>query len=162
MLASVISLIKSDWEFFREELVHIKQGEENKKKMYRAVCVTDRPVSVDLLSKLNISKEFTIEQMTPIRVLHRRPWRNRQRTVYEVKASINKGEILKPERRTQKHRSNNDRVKTTGELREMMIWQPSCHVIISLPGNSLDGFLRDGTSLHNFLGFHHFDHCLSS
>ncbi|KAG4080694.1 hypothetical protein HA402_013224 [Bradysia odoriphaga] len=73
----------------REELIHIKQGEENKKKMYRALCVTE-PVTVDLLNKLNITDEFTIEQMTPIRVLHRRPWRNRQRTVYEVKASITK------------------------------------------------------------------------
>lgn len=78
----------------REELIHIKQGEENKKKMYRALCVTNQPVSVDLLKKLNISQEFTIDQITPIRVLHRRPWRIRQRKVFEIKASINKGEKL--------------------------------------------------------------------
>jgi len=74
----------------REELTHIKQGEENKKKMYRALCVTNQPVTVDLLNKLNITDEFTIDQITPIRVLHRRPWRKRQRKIYEVKASINK------------------------------------------------------------------------
>lgn len=75
---------------YREDLVHIKQGEENKKKIYRALCVTNEPVSVDLLKKLNLCQEFTIDQITPIRVLHRRPWRIRQRKVFEIKASINK------------------------------------------------------------------------
>lgn len=78
----------------REELVHIKQGEENKRKIYRALCVINQPVTVDLLKKLNISEEFTINQITPIRVLHRRPWRNRQRKIFKVKATINKGETF--------------------------------------------------------------------
>lgn len=77
---------------FREELTHIKQGEENKKKIYRALCITNKPVTVELLNKLNSCQEFKIDQITPIRVLHRRPWRNRQRKIYQIKASINEGE----------------------------------------------------------------------
>lgn len=60
--------------------------------MYRALCVTNQPVTVELLNKLNNCQEFTIDQITPIRVLHRRPWRKRQRKIYEIKATINEGE----------------------------------------------------------------------
>lgn len=72
----------------REELVHIKTGEEKKRKTYRALCKLENPVTIEILKILNIEKEFQIEQLTPIRVLHRRPYHNRPRTIYSVKASI--------------------------------------------------------------------------
>ncbi|XP_053684571.1 putative tRNA pseudouridine synthase Pus10 isoform X2 [Sabethes cyaneus] len=70
----------------REELVHIKQGEEDKKKFYRALCVLKKPVTNEVVDALNINEPFVIEQWTPLRVLHRRPLLSRSRTVYSVKA----------------------------------------------------------------------------
>ncbi|KAH8297927.1 hypothetical protein KR018_000799 [Drosophila ironensis] len=75
----------------REELVHIKSGEEQKKKFYRALCALKEPVTVDILQKLQISESFDIQQKTPIRVLHRRPLHTRPRTIYSVKARVARG-----------------------------------------------------------------------
>ncbi|XP_055625856.1 putative tRNA pseudouridine synthase Pus10 [Toxorhynchites rutilus septentrionalis] len=71
----------------REELVHIKHGEMDKRKFYRALCVIEKPVTVAVLQALNVEEPFEIEQWTPLRVLHRRPLLSRPRTVYSVKAS---------------------------------------------------------------------------
>lgn len=70
----------------REELTHIKHGEESKRKFYRALCVLEAPVTVDVLKALNIDEPFVIDQWTPLRVLHRRPLLSRPRTVHSVKA----------------------------------------------------------------------------
>ncbi|XP_062558792.1 putative tRNA pseudouridine synthase Pus10 [Armigeres subalbatus] len=70
----------------REELTHIKHGEEDKRKFYRALCVLDRPVSLEVLKALNTEEPFVIEQWTPLRVLHRRPLLPRPRTIHSVKA----------------------------------------------------------------------------
>ncbi|ALC38537.1 CG3709 [Drosophila busckii] len=75
----------------REELVHIKAGEEQKRKYYRALCVLDEPVTLDILQKLQIAESFDIHQKTPIRVLHRRPLHTRPRTIYSVKARVQRG-----------------------------------------------------------------------
>lgn len=70
----------------REELVHIKHGEENKQKYYRALCVLEQPVTLGVLQALNIEQEFVIDQWTPLRVLHRRALLSRPRTIHSVKA----------------------------------------------------------------------------
>lgn len=70
----------------REELVHIKTGEEKKRKFYRALCLLQEPITVDVLEKLNLPQGFEIQQKTPIRVLHRRPLHTRPRTIYSLKA----------------------------------------------------------------------------
>ncbi|KAH8241817.1 hypothetical protein KR026_001863 [Drosophila bipectinata] len=75
----------------REELSHIKTGEEQKKKFYRALCALKEPVTVEILEKLQISESFDIQQKTPIRVLHRRPLHTRPRTIYSVKARVQRG-----------------------------------------------------------------------
>ncbi|XP_053960994.1 putative tRNA pseudouridine synthase Pus10 [Anastrepha ludens] len=72
----------------REDLSHIKMGEEQKRKCYRALCQLSRPVTTDILKKLNLEQGFEIQQKTPIRVLHRRPLHTRPRTVYSLKASV--------------------------------------------------------------------------
>ncbi|XP_060645961.1 putative tRNA pseudouridine synthase Pus10 [Drosophila nasuta] len=72
----------------REELTHIKTGEEQKRKYYRALCVLEQPATLDILQKLQISESFDIQQKTPIRVLHRRPLHTRPRTIFEVKARV--------------------------------------------------------------------------
>lgn len=70
---------------------HIKLGEESKKKIYRALCKLEKPATVETLEKLNIPSGVTINQMTPLRVLHRRPLLVRPRQVYSVKAYVDKG-----------------------------------------------------------------------
>jgi len=72
----------------RSELVHIKTGEENKKKIYRALCVLNEPATNEIMEKLNLPNGFVTQQITPIRVLHRRPLHTRPKTVYNVKATI--------------------------------------------------------------------------
>lgn len=74
----------------REELVHIKSGEEQKKKYYRALCKLRSPATLDILQKLHLPNGFEIQQKTPIRVLHRRPLHTRPRTVFKMKAWVNK------------------------------------------------------------------------
>lgn len=76
----------------RDELHHIKSGEEDKKKIYRALCTIESDVTVEILRKLNIEKEFVIQQWTPLRVLHRRTLMRRPRSIFSVKAHAVKGE----------------------------------------------------------------------
>ncbi|XP_036327756.1 putative tRNA pseudouridine synthase Pus10 [Rhagoletis pomonella] len=72
----------------RDDLSHIKMGEEQKRKCYRALCQLDGFATADILEKLNLPKGFEIQQKTPIRVLHRRPLHTRPRAVYSLKASV--------------------------------------------------------------------------
>lgn len=76
----------------REDTKHVKHGEENKKKIYRALCCcteSPRVVPQSVIDKINaIDKEFVIQQATPIRVLHRRTLLKRPRSIYSVKAQL--------------------------------------------------------------------------
>lgn len=58
--------------------------------MYRALCILKKPVTVEILKKLNISEPFTMNQWTPLRVLHRRPLHLRPRTIYKITTYLNK------------------------------------------------------------------------
>lgn len=87
--SSVIS-VKNLQMVTREDLVHIKTGEEKKKKFYRALCVLDRPITLEVLKKLDIPNGFEIEQITPVRVLHRRPLHPRPRMIYSTKAWVDR------------------------------------------------------------------------
>lgn len=71
----------------RESTALLRHGEEDKKKVYRALCVLKVPVTDEILRKLTIPEGFTIEQTTPIRVLHRRPLLVRPRHIYCMRAS---------------------------------------------------------------------------
>lgn len=68
----------------REELYHIKSGEEDKKKIYRALCIVQEDVGAEILKSLNIEKGFEIQQWTPLRVLHRRSLIQRPRMVHSI------------------------------------------------------------------------------
>ena len=65
--------------------VHLKQGEIEKKKMYKALCVCTRTIEQKDVDKLNQIKDLKIEQETPIRVLHRRTLSTRPKMIYEIR-----------------------------------------------------------------------------
>lgn len=74
--------------------MHIKTGEEQKRKFYRALCVLDVPVTVDIIQKLQIPDGFLVQQQTPLRVLHRRPLLTRPRQIYSVKGFLHRGKHI--------------------------------------------------------------------
>lgn len=86
-----MSIKQFDKRTHRDELYHIKSGEEDKRKIYRALCTINDDLTVEILEKLNIETEFEIQQWTPLRVLHRRTLMKRPRTIFSVKAHAVKG-----------------------------------------------------------------------
>lgn len=50
---------------------NLKHGEVEKKKIYKALCVSSRPIEQKDVDKVNQIKDLTIQQDTPLRVLHR-------------------------------------------------------------------------------------------
>lgn len=57
----------------KDQLGPLKEGEEEKTKVYSALCVTldGLPLTVEDLEKMNSVSELVINQKTPLRVLHR-------------------------------------------------------------------------------------------
>lgn len=64
---------------------YLKEGQETKKKEYRALCCCSRKLSYADIEKINKITDLCIEQMTPIRVLHRRTWATRRRTIHKLR-----------------------------------------------------------------------------
>ncbi|KAF7282622.1 hypothetical protein GWI33_002340 [Rhynchophorus ferrugineus] len=82
-LAAVIKLQA----VYASELNHIKLGEEEKKKTYRALCKTESPnikEAIESINKQPLNLEIT--QLTPMRVLHRRTLLARKKTIHSIKA----------------------------------------------------------------------------
>lgn len=73
--------------------MHIKMGEEKKQKVYRALCILKEPATIEIMKKLDIPSGFLLQQMTPLRVLHRRPFLTRPRQIYSLKAYVHPGEF---------------------------------------------------------------------
>ena len=70
----------------RSEVNEMRNEESEKKKSYSALCCASRPVSQEELDEFNSKfKPFTIDQKTPLRVLHRRPLATRKRTIESLK-----------------------------------------------------------------------------
>jgi len=72
----------------KDETSILKQGEEDKQKRYVAVCWSRNPITDEQMSELAAIKDLTLQQKTPIRVLHRRPLATRERTIYNVSAQL--------------------------------------------------------------------------
>lgn len=66
----------------KESSTLLKQGEEEKRKIYSALVWTKEEVSRDLLRLLDDSKDLMIQQRTPMRVLHRRTLAVREKKIY--------------------------------------------------------------------------------
>lgn len=67
---------------------YLKQGEMEKKKIYKALCVSTRPIELEDIEKLNSIKDLTIEQDTPIRVLHRRNLSTRPKIIHDLQIEL--------------------------------------------------------------------------
>ena len=65
----------------------MKEGEEAHRKEYRAVLVLSRPVTDADLVRLNSTSELVVDQLTPMRVMHRRTLMVRQRTIHAHSAT---------------------------------------------------------------------------
>ena len=64
----------------------MKEGEDAKRKTYRALCVISKEFSIDWVKeKLEAITDLELAQHTPIRVLHRRADAKRLRSVYYMK-----------------------------------------------------------------------------
>ena len=69
----------------KESSVLLKQGEEDKRKVYSALVWTKVEMGRETLQLLDEKKDLVIRQRTPIRVLHRRTLAVRERTIYCMK-----------------------------------------------------------------------------
>lgn len=82
-LVEVINLQYCD----RKSIKTLKSLAEIARKTYKARVVFSQPISDEDIEKINSTfKGVTVEQKTPIRVLHRRADRLRHKTVYRVEA----------------------------------------------------------------------------
>jgi tRNA pseudouridine synthase 10 len=69
----------------KNEVKNLKEGEKEKKKTYKALCITKQAPASEAIMKIENSEKLVLEQKTPIRVLHRRPLAIRKRTVENIK-----------------------------------------------------------------------------
>ena len=66
----------------------MKEGEEAHRKDYRCVVCLGRPATAADVALLNGTKEVVCQQLTPMRVLHRRTLIVRERTVHSMSAVL--------------------------------------------------------------------------
>ncbi|XP_015586235.1 putative tRNA pseudouridine synthase Pus10 isoform X1 [Cephus cinctus] len=67
------------------DLKKLKEGEDSKTKLYRALCICHETPK-NPLDSLNNVRNLKIIQKTPVRVLHRRPLTPRTRTIHAMQA----------------------------------------------------------------------------
>jgi len=65
----------------------LKEGEQSKSKIYRCVIFLPKEISQTDLDFLKTIKNLTVEQRTPIRVLHRRSLSSRKKVIYNLSAT---------------------------------------------------------------------------
>ncbi|KAH7696307.1 Protein Y48C3A.20, partial [Aphelenchoides avenae] len=68
-----------------KQALQLNVGQEEKKKMYSAVCGSSGKITPEMLQKLEASIPLEIVQKTPIRVLKRRPLLDRKRNIFAMK-----------------------------------------------------------------------------
>ncbi|XP_042230224.1 tRNA pseudouridine synthase Pus10-like [Homarus americanus] len=71
----------------KKDIKNLKEGEEEKTKAYCAVCIAHKGYNPALLERLASMPELTLQQKTPLRVLHRRPLATRPRNIHSMRAS---------------------------------------------------------------------------
>ncbi|XP_072239728.1 tRNA pseudouridine synthase Pus10 [Leuresthes tenuis] len=68
----------------REAMCRMKEGEEEKTKSYTALVWTQKPIERDDITFIDNVKDLTLDQKTPLRVLHRRALAIRQRVIHSM------------------------------------------------------------------------------
>ncbi|XP_061581213.1 putative tRNA pseudouridine synthase Pus10 [Cololabis saira] len=68
----------------REAMSRMKEGEEEKTKTYTALVWTQRPIQREDITFIDDIKDLTLDQKTPLRVLHRRALAVRQRVIHSM------------------------------------------------------------------------------
>ncbi|XP_070846907.1 tRNA pseudouridine synthase Pus10 [Chaetodon trifascialis] len=68
----------------REAMSRMKEGEEEKTKSYSALIWTQKPIQREDITFIDDIKELTLDQKTPLRVLHRRALAVRQRVIHSM------------------------------------------------------------------------------
>jgi len=69
----------------KEDIKTLKEGEEDKRKRYTALCVTAEPCQEHMFNELPKLIDLILKQETPIRVLHRRSNAIRDKVVHSMK-----------------------------------------------------------------------------
>lgn len=68
----------------RDAMSRMKEGEEEKTKTYTALVWTLKPIKKEDLTFIDDIKDLTLDQKTPLRVLHRRALAVRQRVIHSM------------------------------------------------------------------------------
>ncbi|XP_071832444.1 tRNA pseudouridine synthase Pus10-like [Apostichopus japonicus] len=68
----------------REETSKLKEGEQEKTKDYTALVWVAKEVTPEMLETFDKIENLTLQQKTPIRVLHRRPLATREKIVHSL------------------------------------------------------------------------------
>ncbi|XP_043272714.1 tRNA pseudouridine synthase Pus10 isoform X2 [Venturia canescens] len=86
------------------DLKRLKEGENTKTKVYRALCTFKNASKKSInLEKLNALKDVDIVQKTPLRVLHRRPLMPRVRRIHAMRTRwLRQDEVKKLRERNEK------------------------------------------------------------
>ena len=72
----------------KEKFEEIRQGEENKLKVYACIVWTEKFLENSDIEKINSLAHLNLKQKTPIRVMHRRTLKTRDKTVLRMKATM--------------------------------------------------------------------------
>lgn len=72
----------------KDNIKKLKEGEEEKRKRYTALCVTASPVDQEKFRALEQINDLKVEQQTPIRVLHRRANSTRSKIIHKMSFSF--------------------------------------------------------------------------
>ncbi|XP_029019592.1 putative tRNA pseudouridine synthase Pus10 isoform X2 [Betta splendens] len=70
----------------REAMSRMKEGEEEKTKSYTALVWTQKAIQKDDIAFIDDIKDLTLDQKTPLRVLHRRALAVRHRVIHSMNA----------------------------------------------------------------------------
>lgn len=68
----------------RDAMSRMKEGEEEKTKSYTALVWTQKPIQSQDITFIDDIKDLTLDQKTPLRVLHRRALAVRQRVIHSM------------------------------------------------------------------------------
>uniref|UniRef100_A0A3Q3J6L7 tRNA pseudouridine synthase Pus10 n=1 Tax=Monopterus albus TaxID=43700 RepID=A0A3Q3J6L7_MONAL len=70
----------------RQAMSRMKEGEEEKTKSYTALIWTQKPIQREDITFIDDIKDLTVDQKTPLRVLHRRALAVRPRVIHSMNA----------------------------------------------------------------------------